>query len=92
MNGFVTASTPTGALVEERSMVLAADQEAAARLGLLEMAFQAQVGIALHQHFGVDTPMRGMAGGATFAQGIVLEDKRPLLRGMALQAVVVLRP
>jgi len=79
MNGLMTASTPTGALVDERSVILAADQDAAARLELLEMAFQAQVGIPFREQFGIDAAMRRMAGGAALAERLVLEDKRTLL-------------
>ena len=80
MNGLMTASTPTGALVDERSVILAADQDAAATgRGLLEVAFQAQVGIPFREQFGIDAAMRRMAGGAALAERLVLEDKRTLL-------------
>ena len=60
------------------------------------MAFQAQRGVALAQHFGVHRSMGLMAGGATFANCLVLEDERPALRGVTPPAGVklsgVLRP
>ena len=58
---------------------------------LLEVAFQTQVRVAFSEHLGVDAAVRGMAGGAAFAQGLVLKNKRALLGRMALEAVFLLR-
>ena len=48
-------------------------------LHLLEMAFQAQVGVARDEHLGVDRPMRAVTGGATFVHRFVLENVRSSL-------------
>jgi len=86
----VAAGTPAGTLAQTRSMVHAADENRPA-LDLLEVAFQTKVRIAFGEQFGVDAAVRGMAGGAAFAQGFVLKNKRPLLGGMALDTVFILR-
>jgi hypothetical protein len=44
MNGFVATGSPTGALLHPQCMVGTANEEAAAA-DLLEMAFEAQIGI-----------------------------------------------
>ena len=71
-------------------MALATDQDFAA-FDLLEVAFEAEVGIAHRKQLGVDAPMGGMASRATFAHRLVLEHIRPALGGMALQTVFLLR-
>src|ERR1017187_7175080 len=90
MNGFVTAGAPAGTLAQLSIVGNPANQDAAAWLNLLKMAFQAQVGIPFGEHLGVDAAVRGMAGGAAFTQRLMLEHKRPLLRGMAFQTVFIL--
>ena len=57
----------------------------------LRMAPKAEVQIALDQQLGVDAAVRGMAGGAAFAQGLVLKNKGSLLGRMALEAIFLLR-
>ena len=90
MDGLVTTRAPARALAQARSVVHSADQNCA-RLDLLEMAFKTQVRVAFGEQFGVEAAVRGMAGRAAFAQGLVLENKRPLLGRMALDTVFVLR-
>ena len=45
MNGFVATSRPAGALLDAGGVIGTADQESAAGL-LLEMTFQAKIGVA----------------------------------------------
>lgn len=91
MNGFVTAGAPATALGHAGGVVNPTNQYGGTVLDLLKVAFQAQVGISFGEHLGVDGAVRRMAGGAAFAQRLVLEYKRPLLVGMALQTVLLLR-
>lgn len=63
---------------------LADDQLAGPGLDL-RMALQTKIIIPLHQHLGIDGPMRAVADRAPFAQGFVLESKRPRLFPMALR-------
>ena len=63
-----------------------------ARSGLrLEVTFQAEVLVALHEHFFVGRAMWIMAGGAAFANGLMLKNEGATLSGMALHAGVALR-
>lgn len=73
-------------------MIDVADEKAGPgrrRLGL-RVAFHAQIGIALHEHFGVDGAVGVVADGAAFAQGGVFEDKGTGLFAMALGASLIL--
>lgn len=67
-------------------MIPAADENLARPGLLLEVAFQAEVGIPLSQHLVVDGAMRVMTGGAAFPDGFVLKDEGPPLGDMALRA------
>jgi len=87
---FMTACAPAGSLVQARGVIHAADQDLPA-LDLLEMAFEAKVGIALREHLGVHAAVRDVATGAAFAHGLVLEDEHALLRRMTFGAVLLLR-
>jgi len=57
---------------------------------LLEVAFEAEVGIAHGQHFGVNAAMSRMAGGATFLHRLVFKNVRPALGRVAFKTVFVL--
>ena len=69
-------------------MIAPADENFARRGLLLEMALQAKVGIPLREHLVVHRSVRIMAGGATFARGLMLEDEWAALRDMTLGASV----
>ena len=56
---------------------------------MLEVALQAEVGIAGDQHLLVHRPVRVVADRAAFHHGVVLEEERALLRRMALRAGLV---
>ena len=88
MNGLVTAGRPAGALLDTQSVVGAADEKLAPA-DLLEVAFQTEVGVAHGQQLGIDRAVRSMAGRASLAHGLVLEDERPALGGMAAEAAFV---
>ena len=87
----MTTGAPAGTLAQTRGVINPADQDGRPVLDLLEMAFQTQVHVAFGEHLDVDTAVRGMAGGAAFAQGFVLKNKRSLLGRMALNAIFLLR-
>ena len=90
MNRFVAARRPARALLQSHGVIGPADQDGAA-FDLLKMAFEAKVGIAHGQQFGVDATMRRVTGGAAFVQRLVFEHIRAALCLMALEAILFLR-
>lgn len=82
----VAAGAPAGTAREEGTMVASADQDAAGLGLLLEVALEAEVGIALREQFVVYRAVRVMAGGAAFADGFVFEDEGAPLRDVAAGA------
>jgi hypothetical protein len=70
-------------------MVEATDEDLATRGLLLEMALEAEGGIALGEELGVDRAVGMMTGGAALAHGLVLEDVGAALGGMALVTAFV---
>lgn len=89
MNGLVTTGSPAGALAHTRCMVRAADQQPPA-LDLLEVAFQAEVGVTHRQQLVVNRPVRIMAGEASFPHCLVLENERPPLGFVTPDARIIL--
>jgi len=89
MDGFVATGGPAGALGQTRRVIRIADENAAGGGLLLEVAFQAKRLVALVEHPLVHRAVGRMAADATLAHGFVLENKRPALRGMALQTGIV---
>jgi hypothetical protein len=81
MNGFVASCRPAGAGAQTRAVILSANDNAAASV-LLEMALKAEIGVPSDQHFVVHRAVRVMAGGASFAEGFVLENKWAALRNV----------
>ena len=82
---------PTSAIADQRAVIHVADIETGAggwALGL-GVAFKAQIGVPLHQHFGVDGAVRVMADGATFPHRGVFENHGARLFPMALGAILV---
>ena len=90
MNGGVAAGSPAGTNLQLRRMVHVADIDLLARCLDLSVATQAEIRIALDQHFLVDGAVRGMASDAAFAHGRMLKDVRPRLIAMALGATFIL--
>ncbi len=84
----MAARRPPGALEQAAGMIAAADDNPAGRGLLLEMALEAEILIALHQHPLVDGAVNGVAGRATLAHRLVLEYERTSLRSMASAAGV----
>ena len=84
----MAARAPAGASREERAMIAPTDEDFARRGLLLEMALQTKVCVALREHLVVHRPVRIMAGGATFARRLMLEDERTALCNMTLGASV----
>lgn len=86
MHGFMAAGCPASAAGKRTAMVTTTNEDNA-RSGLfLKVAFQAERGIALHEHLAVDRAMHLVAGGAAFAHRLVLENKWPTLRCVTLPA------
>lgn len=53
------------------------------------MTLQTEIGVTLDQHFLVNRTVRVVTGDAAFTHGVVFENKRSLLGGMALGAGIV---
>ena len=70
-------------------MIGTANDDSRRRL-LLEVAFEAKIGVAGDEHLVVDSAVRVVTGGASFAHGLMLEDKRSALGGVALATGIVL--
>src|SRR5688572_33121424 len=83
MDGLVAACRPTGAAGEGTGVIASADHDGAGRSLLLEVAFQAEGGVALGEHPLIDGAVRLVAGVAALAERFVLEDKRPSPRRVA---------
>ena len=79
MDSFVATGAPTSPLAHLSIVGNPANQNAATRLGLLEMALQTQIGIPFGKKLGVNAAVRRMAGGAAFAQRLMFKHKRPFL-------------
>ena len=90
MDGFVASGRPAGALLQASGVIFATDEDCSTRSLLLEVAFEAKVGIAHGEHLGVDAAMGGMADGATFLHRLVFEYVRPALGRVAFKTVFVL--
>jgi len=93
MHGCVTTSRPTSTLAQKRGVFDLADvNPARASRGLrLGVAFEAEIRIALGEHFSVHRAVRLMTDHAALAHGFMLEHVRAALGRMALQATVILR-
>jgi hypothetical protein len=79
MHRLVAAGGPAGAFLDAEGVIGPADQEGAAGL-LLKVALEAKVGVPDCQQFRIDGAVGSVADRAAFADGLVLENKRPALR------------
>ena len=90
----MAARRPACASQHETGVILRADVNRPGRLARqplrLEVALQTQILISLHEHLVVYRAVRVVAGRATFANGFVLENERPALRGVTLHAGILL--
>ena len=92
MHGFMAAGTPTGPSSQSAgATVVGSTNDDAGRSLLLEVAAQAEVGIAGHQHFFIHRAVRVVANSAAFAHSFMLEDKWSALCGMAIATGLLLR-
>ena len=86
VNGFVAAGRPAGALLQSGRYDRRRRCRFSRRCGLLlEMAFEAKVGVALREQPLVYRAMRRMAAHTAFPNRFMLEDERAALRGVALE-------
>src|SRR5579859_7907307 len=88
MDRLVATAGPAGALLEAQGVIGTTDEDAVAA-DLLEVAFEAQIGITHREQLGIDCTVRGVADGATFSGSLVLENVRPALLGMAAETALV---
>jgi hypothetical protein len=94
VHGFVAPSGPTRAPQDEPGMILGAYIKCSGGLvghplGL-EVTLEAEILVALNEHFVIRAAMRIVAGGAAFANGFVFENEWPALLHMALHTGVLL--
>jgi len=91
VNGFVTTSRPARALAEKRGVIAIANDDDAGSCLSLEMTFEAEISVALCQHFLVRGAVWIMACDASFTDCFMLENKRTPLGDVALHACVAFR-
>ena len=100
VDAFVAARAPASAAIDARGIGDAVgetgvvftgnDRAVAFRNGVFKMAFQAEIGVALNEHFLVHRTMRAVARDAAFAHGVVFENEWTLLRRVAFGAGFIL--
>lgn len=71
-------------------MVNVRDENLTGRGLLLEVALQTKGLVALREHALVDRAVRGVTGDTALAQGFMFENEWTALRGMTLEAGIVL--
>ena len=91
VHGFMTAGAPARSLGDKVAVIDRSDPKLAGAGRLLDVAVQAQVGVARDEQVAVERSVRGVADEATIAGGFVGKDKRSGLRLVALQAALVSR-
>ncbi len=87
----MAARSPDAGAVHRIAGVVASARESMPGLEPVGMALQAQIRVRRFEHLVVHRTVRVVARGAAFLHGVVLEDERPLLRGVALGAGLGLR-
>ena len=92
MDRLVATGVPASALPQLRSVVEAANVDGGTTIThLLNMTFQAKVGIPFSQHHGIDAPMGTVARGATFPQRFMFERERATQGRVALETSFIPR-
>ena len=91
VNGLMAARAPAGPATQERGVVLSSNVNLAGGRLLLEVAAQAERGVARNQQSCIHAAVRRVAGGAAFAHRLVLKHERTKLRRVALGADFILR-
>ena len=84
VNRFVTPGAPASSATEPAGVFLSADENPSAGGLLLEVALHTKNLITLNEHPRVGRTVSGVASGAAFPDGFVLEHERPALRRVAL--------
>ncbi len=87
----MATGAPTSTPPQEGTVIDGTDDDDARGLLALEVALEAEVLVALQQHFLIDRAMDPMTRGAAFADGQVLEHMRPALGDVAFRAQVAFR-
>ena len=90
VNRFVAAGRPAGALLQARRVIAVPDENLAVGGLLLEMALQAESGVALSKQSLVHRAVGRMATDAAFTDCFMFKNERPALRGVTLETGVVL--
>src|SRR6266404_9732672 len=90
MDGRMATGGPASALAQKSCMVRSADVYQA-RLPMLDLgvAAEAEIWVARRKQLAVHRAVRVMTDGATFAQGLMFEHKRPSLFAMTLGAAFI---
>jgi hypothetical protein len=88
VNGLVAARSPAGALLDPRGVV-GTSNENYSSLHLLEMALETEVRISNGEQFDINRAVGGVAGRASFADGLVFEHMGTSLGGMTAEAALV---
>lgn len=90
MDGRVAPGGPASAKFHVTGVIHIADEKmsdaARCRPLILRMTAKAEIGVAYHEHLGIDGAMHVMADSASFPQSLVFENKWPGLSTMALRA------
>jgi len=92
VNRGMTAGRPASAVAKQSAVVDVANVKARADGGTLSLrvAFEAEIGVALDEHFGIYRAVRAMTDDAAFAHGGVFKNERTGLFAVALGAGFVL--
>jgi hypothetical protein len=83
---FVAACRPTGTATQERSVIATADEDLAWGRLVLEVALEAEGGVAFSEKLFVHGTMGLVTNEAAFAGGFVFVDERAALDGVTLEA------
>lgn len=90
VDGGMASRTPAGALAQEQGVGNLSDKYFSCGTGRLSVAFQAQIGIALHQQLAIGRAVGVMTRGAAFAHRFMLKNKRTCLLAMTTGASLIL--
>ena len=85
----MASGTPAASLAQKLGMLGIADIHVATAALDLRVALEAQVGIALDQHFPIHGAVWVVTNRASFTQRLMLEDEWARLLPMALRAVLI---
>lgn len=85
----MASGCPAGAPRNQWSMVTSTNHDPTRTRLLLEVAFQAEIGVPFGEHLGIDRTMRLVAGSATLPRRFMLENEGATLGLMAPNAGLV---